>query len=138
MDSYKKKCVSKYAVTYRYGIYIHFLDLYLETVKTIDLSFGKVLYKKARWITSLQIRYFTSYYSIIRTCDTPRDIVVGSYFSSRALPWLYLINDWWKDAKFRHGDIFHLVLSEIYYKQISDFKFLWHLHFNIQQSDTNN
>ena len=42
------------------------------------------------------------------------------YEVTRAKPWQYLITDWWKNAKFRHGGIFHLDLSE-YYNQTSDF-----------------
>ena len=32
----------------------------------------------------------------------------------RAKPWQYLITNWWQNAKFRHGGIFHLDLFEYY------------------------
>ena len=34
--------------------------------------------------------------------------------------WQYLITDWWQNAKFRHGGIFHPVLYK-YYNQMRDF-----------------
>ena len=100
---------------------------FIEIIREIKTKFCN-LGKNQNFGCKLSATYYHSYapmtpyksYGLVHNVRNQANFYKDLYEVIRAKPCQYLITDWWHYAKFQHGGIFDLDLSE-YYSQTSDF-----------------